>query len=37
MTRTHQTLHKKVSHLDIQSQAPPNLEKASTEEEQAIN
>ena len=35
--RTHQALHKKVSHLCIQSQAPPNLKKKSTEEEEAIN
>ena len=35
--RTHQELHKKVSHLSIQSQAPPNLERASIEEEPNIN
>jgi len=35
--RTHQALHKKVSHLNIQSRAPPNLEKASAEEEETIN
>ena len=32
----HQAPHKKVSHLSIQSLAPPNLKKASAEEE-AIN
>jgi len=34
---THQTLHKKVSHLSIESRTPPNLEKASAKEEEVIN